>query len=237
MASVLSTLDLIVSLAFTVTIAAQWLARRRLHALLWTWAMLVWTTAVAAETAAALAGAWTSTTYRIYYAFGALMVAAWLGAGSLHLGAGRRLARGFTWVVAILSIVGSYMIFTYPIDPAKLAVVDSLGFVDSEIVKVFPVSVRIIVAISNILGSIAFIGAALYSLWGFRRRNVPPNRVVGVGLIALGGLLAAAAHSLGALGGPGLFRISELVTVILIFSGYLLSTRPSPAPNPALATA
>ncbi|HMK09071.1 MAG TPA: hypothetical protein VK449_08600 [Anaerolineales bacterium] len=237
MALLLSSLDLLVSLTFTIVIAAQWLARRRMHALLWTWAMFVWTVAVAAETAAALNGAWTPTTYRLYYAFGALMVASWLGAGSLHLVAGRGLARGFTWVVALLSVVGCLLIFTYPIDPAKLSVVNSLGFVDNEIVKVFPLPVRIIVAVSNMLGSVAFIGAALYSLWAFRRHAAPQNRVIGVGMIAVGGLLAAGAHSLGALGGPGLFRISELATVVLIFAGYLLSTRRAPAPVPAPAPA
>jgi len=237
-ALLLSTTDLVVSLTFTLIVASQWLSRRRTHALLWTWALIVWTLAVAAETAAALNGAWNPLTYRMYYAFGALMVAAWLGAGSLHLSPGRRLARGFTWVIAALSLIGAFLIFTYPIDPAKLGVVNSLGFVDSELVKVFPISVRIVVAITNILGSVAFIGAALYSLWAFRRRgDVPGNRVAGVGIIALGGLLAATAHSLGAVGGPGLFRISEVATIVLIFSGYLLSTRPAPSAVQAPASA
>jgi hypothetical protein len=228
MAILLSSVDLVVSATFTIIVAAQWVSRRKMHSLLWAWALFVWTLAVAAETAAAWNGAWTPPTYRLYYAFGALMVAAWLGAGSLHLSAGRRLARGFTWVVAVLSLVGSLLIFTYPIDPALLGSVDSLGFVN---VKVFPfIPVRIFVVVANILGSVAFIGAALFSLWHFRRRHdVAGNRVAGVGLIALGGLIAAAAHSLGALGGPGLFRITELAASILIFSGYLLSTRRSAA--------
>ncbi len=234
----LSSIDLVVSATFTVIVAAQWFSRRKTHSLLWAWALLVWTVAVAAETAAAWNGAWTPFTYRVYYAFGALMVAAWLGAGSLHLSAGRRLSRGFTWVIAVLSVIGAFLIFTYPIDPAKLSVVNSLGFVDNELVKVFPVSVRILVAISNILGSVAFVGAAFYSLWSFRRRHdVPANRVTGVWLIALGGILAATAHSLGAVGGPGLFRITELATIILIFSGYLLSTRRAAVPSAAPASA
>jgi hypothetical protein len=236
MALLLSSIDLVVSAAFTIIVAAQWLSRRRTHSLLWAWALLVWTVAVAAETAAALNGAWTPPTYRIYYAFGALMVAAWLGAGSLHLSASPRLARGFTWFVAALSVVGGILIFTYPIDPALLSQTDALGFVD---VKVFPfIPVRIFVVIGNILGSLAFIGAALLSIWRFRRRHdVPQARVTGVALIAVGGLIAAMAHSLGALGGPGLFRISELAAIILIFSGYLLSTRRATAPAQAPAVA
>lgn len=236
MALLLSTIDLIISAVFCVIVAAQWVSRRRTHALLWAWALLVWTVAVAAETAAALNGAWTPTTYRIYYAFGALMVAAWLGAGSLHLSAGRRLARIFTWIIGVVSLVGAALIFTYPIDPALLGQTNSLGFVD---VKVFPfIPVRIFVVISNILGSVAFVGAALYSVWKFlRRRDVPGSRVAGVAMIAAGGLVAAMAHSLGALGGPGLFRVSELAAIVLIFFGYLLSTRSMPAPVQAAASA
>jgi hypothetical protein len=235
MALLFSSIDLLVSATFCLVIGAQALARRRTHALLWTWALLVWTLAVAAETAAALQGVWTPTTYRIYYAFGALMVAAWLGAGSLHLVANQR-ARLFTWVIAALSVVGGYLIFTTPIDPALLSHTDSLGFVD---VKVFPfIPVRLFVVLANILGSLAFIGAALVSLYHFRtRRDVPSTRVTGVALIALGGLVAALAHSLGALGGPGLFRISEMAAIILIFSGYMLSTRRATRPAEAGAPA
>ena len=232
----ISSIDLVVSATFTMIVAAQWASRRKMYSLLWAWALLVWTLAVAAETAAALHGAWTPLTYRVYYAFGALMVAAWLGAGSVHLSASPRRARVFTWVVAALSIVGAALIFTYPINPALLGQENSLGFVD---VKVFPfIPVRIFVVIANILGSVAFVGAALYSLWHFRRRHdVPRNRVTGVWLIALGGILAATAHSLGAVGGPELFRISELATIVLIFSGYLLSTRRVTAPAAAPVTA
>ena len=227
MAVILSTLDLLVSAVFTIVVAHRWYTRRRTHSLLWAWALFVWTVAIAAETAAALQGAWTPTTYRIYYAFGALMVAAWLGAGSLYLTAGRRLARAYIWIVAALSVVGTVLIFTYPVDPAALGITDSLGFVE---VSVFPfIPVRIFIVISNIAGSAAFIGAALYSVWIFlRRHDVPGSYVAGVGLIAVGGLIAAGAHSLGVLGGPGLFRISELVAIVLIFVGYLMSSRQPP---------
>ncbi|HSR47483.1 MAG TPA: hypothetical protein VLL77_05790 [Anaerolineales bacterium] len=235
MAVTLSTLDLLVSTIFTVVVAYRWYARRRMHSLLWAWALLVWTVAVAAEVAAARQGVWTPTTYRIYYAFGALMVAAWLGAGSLYLTAGRRLAGAYIWIVLALSVIGTALIFTYPIDPAVLSVTDSLGFVE---VSVFPfIPVRIFIVISNILGSAAFIGAALYSVWVFLRyREVPGSYVAGVALIAVGGLVAAGAHSIGVLGGPGLFRISELVAIILIFVGYLVSSRRPPKTAAASGT-
>jgi hypothetical protein len=223
MALAISTIDVIVSAVFTVLVARQWLSSRKTHQLLWTVALFVWTLAVLAETASAIRGRWDPMSYRIYYAFGALMVASWLGAGTLFLVAPRRLAVGFFFVTALLSLAGSALILTHPIDPAQLAQTDALGFVE---VKVFPfIPVRILIVISNILGTLAFTGGALYSVWRFVRQGLPRQPMIGVLLIGLGGLVAASAHSIGVLGRPNLFRASELTAVVLIFGGYLLSTR------------
>jgi len=233
MALAISTLDLVVSASFTLLVAAQWAARRRPHQILWSAALLVWTVAVAAETAAAWQGAWTPLTYRLYYACGALMVAGWLGAGSLYLMAPARLAQGYALLMAGLSLAGLLAVFSFPVDPSLLGRTDALGFVD---VKVFPmIPVRLFVILANILGTLAFVGSALYSVWRLRDRGISGTRATGILLIAGGGLVAASAHSLGVLGGPGLFRVSELAAVVLIFSGYILSSRrlPESAPAPA----
>lgn len=225
MAFLISVLDVVLSGTFTALVARQWLQRRRPYQLLWTIALAVWTVAVFAETIAAYNGAWSPTTYRTYYAFGALMVAPWLGAGSLFLVASRRTAVGFLVAVLTLSLVGGATIMTYPIEPALLTHTDMLGFVD---VSIFPfVPTRVLIVVGNIAGTIAFVGSALYSAFQFRQQRMQRDRMVGVLLIGVGGLVAAAAHSIGVLGGPGLFRISELAAIALIFAGYLVSTRSS----------
>lgn len=221
MALLLSMVDVLLSMLFTGLVLRQWLERRKPHQLLWAFALLIWTVAVSAEVIATIAGIWTPFTYRLYYATGALMVAAWLGAGSVFLVAPRRAAWAFLAVVFLLSAIGGAFIFTHPIDASLLTHTDTLGFVET---KVFPfIPVRIFIVISNILGTIAFVGSALYSVWKLRHSAFGQSRTVGVGLIAIGGLVAASAHSIGVLGGPGLFRLSELVAVLFIFSGYLIS--------------
>jgi hypothetical protein len=233
-ALLISLVDVLLSALFTVLVFGRWLSRRKPQHLLWSFALLVWTLAVLAETLAAYQGAWTPLTYRGYYVFGALLVAAWLGAGSLYLVASARTAHRFAAVVALLSLLGAALIQLYPIDASLLTRVDTLGFVE---VKVFPfIPVRILVVLSNILGTAAFVGGALYSLWGFRKRDLPGELTSGVSLIALGGLVAAGAHSIGVLGGPNLFRISELAAIALIFSGYVISTfLPGRAKSPQTA--
>jgi len=178
--------DVLLSMLFTGLVLRQWLERRKPHQLLWAIALLIWTIAVSAEVIATIAGVWTPFTYRLYYAFGALMVAAWLGAGSVFLTASRRVAWAFLALVMLLSLAGSLLIFTYPVDASLLTRTDTLGFVET---KVFPfIPVRIFIVIS-----------------------------------AIGGLVAASAHSIGVLGGPGLFRLSGLVAIVFIFGGYLIS--------------
>ncbi|MCO6450935.1 MAG: hypothetical protein J5I90_09140 [Caldilineales bacterium] len=221
----ISLIDVILSFIFTLLVLRQWYARRKTYQLVWAFALLVWTIAVAAEAVATLQGGWTATTYRIYYAFGALMVAPWLGVGSLFLVAPRRVSQICLALVLGLSLVGVFLIYSFAIDPAALTHTDMLGFVE---VKVFPfVPVRMLIVIGNIFGTIAFVGSAFYSVWAFWRAKLSRERMMGVLLIAIGGLVAASAHSIGALGGPGLFRVSELAAISLIFAGYLLSTAPA----------
>jgi hypothetical protein len=234
MALGISALDVILSGFFTVLVAGQWLKRRKFHQLLWSIALLVWTIAVGAETIAAYRDTWDPLTYRFYYAFGALLVAPWLGAGSLYLAASERIAKTYFTFVLLLTIVGGLMIFTFAIDPALLSQTDTLGFVE---VKIFPfIPVRILIVIGNITGTLAFVGSALSSVYRFRSKNVARDRMLGVLLIAAGGLVAATAHSIGALGGVGMFRVSELLALAFIFSGYLLSTAPSAQPVATLST-
>ena len=234
MALAISVLDLALSAGFTLVVAGQFLARGRPHQLLWSVALLVWTLAVAAETVAAAQGVWTPSAYRMYYACGALMVAAWLGSGSLFLVASTRLARAFAPLVGALSLAGVVAIVSFPLDASLLGHTDALGFVEVKVFPLFPV--RLLVIVANILGTLAFVGSAVYSLARRRDRAFTEARAGGVLLIALGGLVAAGAHSLGALGGPGLFRTSELAAIVLIFSGYLLSSRRLPAASTVQAS-
>lgn len=215
-------------------VARQWLSNRKPHQLLWLVALFVWTLAVAAETASAYRRSWDPVSYQAYYAFGALMVASWLGAGSLFLVAPRRLAIGFFLFIGVLSLVGCWLIFTRAIEPGLLAQTDALGSVDLKIIPLIPVPILIVVG--NVLGILAFTGSALFSVWRTLRQGMPRRPMFGILLVGLGGLVAASEHSIGVLGGPGLFRASELLAVVLIFVGYSLGTRPlaqPAAPQPA----
>lgn len=229
--ALISGADLVLGLVFTTFVAKQYLERRKMHQLMWAIAIALWTIGVAAELIATLAGYWTPSDYRAYYATGALLIPAWLGMGTLYLVLPRRSSDIIALVLAVISIIGVVLILTWPIDPAQLRTTTG-EFVPLKVFPFFPV--QLILIVLNTFGAVAFILGAAWSAYRFARMQAMGERAVATALIAVGGLIAAGAHSLGVLSGIELFRISELLALILIFVGFLMST---PAPKRAASTA
>jgi hypothetical protein len=221
--------DVILSLIFFVLILRQYLARKKMHQLMWGIAIALWTIGVAAELVATLRG-WGMLTYRAYYATGALLIPAWLGMGTLFLVLRKQWANAILVVLGILSLIGIALIAFWPIPSAALRNTGG-QFVPLKVFPLLPIELLLIVL--NTFGAIAFIGGALWSVYHFIRLQTMGERALATALIAIGGLIAAAAHSLGVLAGVELFRISELVALIFIFVGFVLSSRPAPAMKPA----
>jgi hypothetical protein len=230
----ISALDVIASGLFAISIFRQYAARRKPHQLMWGIAISIWAVAVAAELVATFQGRWGLITYRAYYATGALLIPAWLGMGTLYLILPRRVNNAILAILAVLSVIGIFLIASWPIDSATLYSV-AAGQVP---LKVFPfIPIQLLLIVLNTLGAAAFIVGALWSVVLFTWKRQNKERAIATGLIAIGGMIAAVAHSAGVLSGIELFRISELVAVLFIFVGYLLSNSPAPQPSRAATQA
>jgi len=102
--------------------------------------------------------------------------------------------------------------------------------------------VRLTTPFFNIYGLVALVGGALWSAYLFWRKRVLPNRVVANVLIAAGALLIGTASTLTRLGYGQYLYIGELLSAILMFSGFLMAARPQPAeqqggvPTPSLSS-
>jgi hypothetical protein len=229
-----SAIDVIVSAVFAISVFRQYAARRKMHQLMWGIAIAIWAIAVAAELAATLQGRWGLITYRTYYATGALLIPAWLGMGTLYLVSPKRINDWILGILSVLSAIGILLIAVWPIDSAALYAVGA-GQVPLKVFPFFPI--QLILIILNTLGALAFILGALWSviLFAWKRQN--KERAIATGLIAIGGLIAAVAHSVGVLSGIELFRLSELIAVVFIFVGYLLSNAPLSQPAKSAAPA
>ncbi len=227
--AIISGADVLLGIVFLVLVLRQYLERRKMHQLMWTIAVALWTIGVAAELAATLSG-WSGFTYRSYYATGALLIPAWLGMGTLYLVTPRKWADRILWVLVALSVIGVVLIAVWPIAPAALQSTSG-EFVPLKVFPFFPIQLLLIIL--NTFGALAFILGALWSTVHFMRMQSMGERALATGLIAIGGLIAAAAHSLGVLSGIEMFRVSELVALLFIFVGFVLST---PSTRPAVTT-
>lgn len=86
--------------------------------------------------------------------------------------------------------------------------------------------VRLTTPFFNIYGLLTLVGGAIWSAYLFWRKRVLPNRVVGNVLIAAGALLIAFASTLTRLGYGQYLYIAELLSGIIMFSGFLLTSKP-----------
>jgi hypothetical protein len=192
-----------------------------MYQLIWGITLLLWALGVLAELIATVNGSWNAPIYRLYYTTGALLIPAWLGMGTLFLVVQQKWIDWIFAALVILSILGIVLITIWYIEPNALQTSPD-KFLPLRVFPFFPIQILLIVM--NTFGTIAFVGGALWSAYKFARMRTQSERMWATILIAVGGGIAATAHSLGVFAGIELFRISELAAVLFIFAGFLLTT-------------
>ncbi len=212
---VIPLISAIVSFIFALTVLDQYFARRQSFQLLWTIGLFMYGISAFTEFYTKTYGLHL-VMFRLWYLFGAICVAAFLGQGTVYLLLKRRTANILMAILVVLSIYSAIRLFSASID---LGTATSLT---DKLIKV-PTDVGVLTGLLNIYGTVTLIGGALYSAWIFWRKRILPHRVVSNVLIALGALLPAIGGSLLRLGtSPGVsFYILELAGVIIIFIGFL----------------
>ena len=204
----------IVSFIFGITVLDQYFARRQPFQLLWTIGLFMYGISAFTEFYTETYGLHLIM-FRLWYLFGAICVAAFLGQGTIYLLLRRRMAHILTVILVVLSIYGAVRLFTTNIDlRAATRLTDKI---------LVPTDIGILTGLLNVYGTVALVGGALYSAWIFWRKHILPHRVASNILIAVGALLPAIGGSLlrlgTARGAP--FYILELAGVIIIFIGFL----------------
>jgi len=205
-------LTALVSGAFAVAVALQYLRKRRPPQLAWAIGLLLFTVAAFMGFLARSGGA-TDVEYRLFYLFGAITNVAWLALGTVYIVA-PRFGRPALAVVLALSAVAVYAVFAAPVDIA-VAVDTGKGYPDGSLP-------RILAAIGSGVGSLVLIGGALWSAWSFLRRRNDGRRALGNVVIAAGVLLAAAGGTAAFTGASGVVEWTNFGGVSLIFAGFLL---------------
>lgn len=216
--AVLPLLSTLVSLLFAVLVFDQFLHRRKPYQLAWAVGLLFYGISAGTEFLGGAFG-WSVLLYRLWYLIGAFFVAAYLGLGTVYLLTPRRFAHAVLALLVLGSLFATYRVFAAPVDPAALP---AAGEVVSG--KLLPGDVRIMTPFFNIFGAGALVLGALYSAWVFWRRRILPHRVISNIFIAVGAFIPGVTSGLSRFGITNLFFLGELLGVVIIFVGFLISS-------------
>ena len=181
---------------------------------------------------------WNELSFKTFYYFGGIANIPLLAAGSVHLNASRRVARGFTNGVSVFLALGAFAVVLAPV---------SGGFPGSGVPEgsdIFEFSMTVGgvgVPGPRLFAAIAGGGGTLIIMWfsltaivkTWRKR---PRVALGNLLIVIGVLVPASAGSLTAFGEANALAFSLLVGAVLLWSGYRIAisgrTETSPRREP-----
>jgi hypothetical protein len=227
----------IISFIFAFFIFKRYFGKRRPHLLLWGIGMVFYGIGGFCEAYFGAFG-WNPLIFRMWYLFGAVLVAAWLGQGTVYLLAKRRIANILMVILGIASLYAAFRVFGAELDPSMLTSSAQTG-TELSGSAITTGGVRTLTPFFNMYGLITLVGGAVYSAWIFYRKRVLLHRVIGNILIAVGALAPAFGGAFSRFGIPGALYISELIGAVLIFLGFLRATTPieEKQPQPASETA
>lgn len=204
-----------VSLIFALTMLDQFFARRKSYQLVWAIGLLMFSISTGSMFWIVVWGM-DETAYRLWYLFGAVLVAAYLGMGTLYLLTPRRVAHTILAVLLVASVYATFRVFNASVDLGTMLALSG---------EAMPQGVRLMTPFFNIFGTFALIGGAIYSAWSFWRRRFMPHRVVSNVLIAVGAILPALGGTLVRFGvsSSTAHALLILLGVVIIFVGFLRS--------------
>ncbi len=217
-------LSTLVTFAFAAAVFARYLKRRGPHLLLWTIGLLFYGIGTLSEVI--LAFTFSSLMLKLWYLSGAMLTAAWLGQGTIHLLVRKRsVAWALTGILAAVSLLAATLVLLAPLTSAAAAynITQPISSQYKDILTRGGLTILLTILL-NIYGTLTLFGGAIYSAVIFWRKHVLVNRMIGNVLIAAGAMAPAMAGSFVKLGLPDLLYLSELIGVVLMFVGFIQAT-------------
>jgi len=230
-------LSTLISIVFAIAVFERYRRRGGMHLLLWGIGLALY--GLGTLTEAILAFTFTPLAIKLWYLSGAMLTAAWLGQGTVHLLIRRRrVAPILTAILAVVSLLAIILILMAPIQSAS-ASFDVSRPVSTQYKDILSRNTGIVVLtiLFNTYGTLALVGGALYSAYLFWRKRVLLNRMTGNILIAVGAMMPALAGSFIKIGLTDLLYVSEFTGVVLMYAGFTLAIAaqrvPALAPDPS----
>lgn len=215
-------LSTIITFIFVVAVYNRYRQRGGVHLLLWAVGLLFYGLGTLSEVILSLT--FSPFVLKIWYLTGAMLTAAWLGMGSVHLLIRKgNAAKVTTWILAAVSALVFILVMLAPVLSSNY---DIARPASEQYKEIFSRSGLIVLftILLNIYGTLTLVGGAIYSAFLFWRKKVLANRMFGNILIAAGALSPAMGGSLLKAGYVDMLYVSEFVGVILMYIGFVMST-------------
>ena len=215
-------LSTVVTFIFTFAVYNRYRQRGGSHLLLWALGLFFYGLGTLSEVILSLT--FNALVLKIWYLTGAMLTAAWLGMGSVHLLVRKgNAAKVTTWVLTAVSVLAFVLVMLAPVLSSNYDVARPASEQYKEILSRSGLTIFFTILL-NIYGTLTLVGGAIYSAFLFWRKKVLANRMFGNILIAAGALSPAMGGSLLKAGYTDMLYISEFVGVILMFVGFVMST-------------
>jgi hypothetical protein len=217
-------LSTLVTFAFAGAVFARYLKRHGPHLLLWTIGLFFFGIGTLSEII--LGFTFSGLFLKLWYLSGAMLTAAWLGQGTIHLLVRKRgVAWTLTGILAVVSLLAATLVLSAPLTPAAASynVTVAISSQYTGILTRGGLTILLTILL-NIYGTLTLVGGAIYSAIIFWRKRVLFNRMIGNVLIAIGALAPAMGGSFVRLGLPDLLYLSELIGVVLMYIGFVQAT-------------
>jgi hypothetical protein len=228
-------LTALVSGVFAYLVLDRYRLRGGTHLLMWGLGLVLYFIGGLTETI--LNFGWNELAFRLWYWAGAIMVAAVLAQGTMHLLVRRPYVANVTSSIgAVIGVASLVWALSVPLNAGAFAPGADVGiFLTESYRAILPDSAvrRIMPLVMNVYGTLVLVGGAVYSAYLFLRKQIMPNRVLGNILIAIGGLIPALggtviklAETVPALSTAGstLKYLGIFGGVVFLFIGFQLAT-------------
>lgn len=222
-------LSTIVIFAFTAAVFNRYRQRGGVYLLLWSFGLLLYGLGTLSEVILGLT--FTVIVLKLWYLTGAMLTAAWLGMGTVHLLFRKgNTTRILTWILGIVSVLAFVLVFAAPANAAAYDVARPASEQYKEILtRNGPIILLTILL--NIYGTLTLVGGAIYSAFLFWRKKILANRMYGNILIAAGALSPAMGGTFLRAGLVDILYLSELIGAVLMFIGFTLATSGKSEPS------
>jgi hypothetical protein len=220
----------LLAIPFALEIFRRWRAfPERLHLLWWAIGVATYGAGTLTESFTTLFG-WNPVVFKAWYITGALLGGAPLAQGTVYLMLSRKAANALTATLILYVVVASVCVVIAPVDYSQVEAHRLTG-------RVFAWPwVRLFSPVVNLYAVVFLIGGAILSAVRYSHDPATKHRMYANILIAIGAILPGIGGSATRFGYTEVLYVTELIGLLLTWTGYRISVRPvgqAPSPVPA----